>query len=105
MTKSFVLLRPQFLVDKGELQMKAPRDGKTSNIYKERDDVLYFNEKERRCTARYSSIYFWMFIECTIHMIIKNGGLKYEKNVPNFFAPLAISYCTIFPFFTQHCIA
>ena len=52
MTKSFVLLRPQFLVEKGELQMKAWGDSKTSNIYKERerDDVLYSNEKERRCT-------------------------------------------------------
>ena len=32
--------------------MKAQGDSKTSNIYKERerDDVLYFNEKERRCT-------------------------------------------------------
>ena len=50
MTKSFVLLRPQFLVEKGELQMKAPGDSKTSNIYKERerDDVLYSNEKEKK---------------------------------------------------------
>ena len=32
--------------------MKAPGDSKTSNIYKERerDDGLYSNEKERRCT-------------------------------------------------------
>ena len=101
--KSFVLLLPQFLVEKGELQMKAPRDSKTSNIYKEREMMFYILMRKKEDVLNpWSMIFKHLFLDVYI-MYYTHDNQKWwvkvwKKMCQIVFAPLAIHYCAIFPF-------